>query len=217
MRFKMTDKISIVITTHGKGRDLPGILNSIECQRQYRSGISTKGQPYNYEAGDYFTKAPIEVVLTWDGDIGRREAWDERGLHVVHVENVKAVVPCCGHNTREAGIQAATGDWIYLTNSDNLLVGGWLHSVMQCCLPQYGIIYFDIVSNLWTWQAPPARLEWGACDLSSVVVKSEIAKEVGFPFRAYDGDFEYIDACNKLCQKKGLRTIHINEILAIHN
>lgn len=210
----MSDKISIIITTHGEGRDLPGILNSIECQRQYRSGISTKGQPYNYEAGDYFTKPPIEVIVSCDGPFGKMDVF--AGVHR-WVENEKSVVPCCGHNTREAGIQAATGDWVYLTNSDNFLCHGWLHSVVQCCLPQYGMVIWNVVSNLWTWTAPTAALSWGQIDLSSVLVRADIAKEVGFPGREYDSDWEYINACEKLCRQKRLLPIFIRETLSVHN
>lgn len=208
------NKISIIITTHGDGRDLPGILNSIECQRQYRSGVSTKGQPYNYEAGEYFTKPNIEVIVSCDGPFGRMDVF--AGVHR-WVENEKSVVPCCGHNTREAGIEAATGDWIYLTNSDNFLCHGWYHSLVQCLQPDYGIVYWDIVSNLWQWQARSARMEWGAIDLSSLIVRSEIAKQVGFPFRNYDGDWDYIDACWSLCKANNLRSVHICEVLSVHN
>lgn len=210
----MTDKISIVITTHGEGRDVPGILNSIEMQRQYRTGTSTRGEPYNYEAGPHFTKPPIEVIVSCDGPFDRMDIF--AGVHR-WVENEKSIAPCCGHNTRDAGIQAATGEWIVLTNSDNFFMHGWYHSVAQCLLPEYGLVYWDIVSNLWTWRAPSARLEWGQIDLSSCCIRADIAKEVGFPFRNYDGDWDYVDACNKLCLQRGLRSVHINEILSVHN
>lgn len=215
----MTEKISIVIAAHGEGEYLPGLLNSIAMQRQYRSGISTKGQPYNYEAGPRFSKPNLEVIICWDGHpdmatIDTTDLWEEGPPALVIACPKESGV---GHHTREPGIHAATGDWIVCTNQDNFFMHGWLHSVVQCCLPSYGIIYWDMVSNLWTWKAPSAALTWGQIDLSSCCIRADIAKEVGFPFRNYDGDWDYIDACSKLCLKRGLRPIHINEILSVHN
>lgn len=216
----MSDKISIVVACHGKGEYLPGLMNSIVMQRQYRSGISTKGTPFNYEAGARFSKMNVEVIICWDGDktsemmeLFAISAWPEVDLKQIACPAEGGV----GHHTREHGIRIATGDWIVCTNQDNFFMHGWLHSVVQCCLPHYGIVYWDMVSNLWTWKAPSAALTWGQVDLSSCCVRAEIAKEVGFPFRNYDGDWDYIDACSKLCQQRGLRPIHINEILSVHN
>jgi hypothetical protein len=218
----VSDKLSIVITTHGEGRDLPGILSSIHNQRQYRSGTSTRGEPYNYEAGPYFTKPNIEVIISWDGkpDPDFCQAMHVKpffkGMDWKIIENEKAEPSCCGHNTRGPGIEAATGDWILLTNSDNWLMPGLYHSLVQCFLPQYGLIYFDLVSNLWQWQARKTEISWGAIDLTAVCVRSRFAKEVGFSGREYDADWPFINACSKLVHKSGLRQLHIGEILAVH-
>lgn len=214
--------ISVVVTTHSTGRDLPGILSSLSNQRQYRSGLSTRGKPFDYEAGDYFSKLPLEVIVSWDGKPPGEvtqfaDLYWPRELRWKIIENEKADPPCCGHNTREAGIRAATGDWIVLTNSDNMFFHGWLHSLMQELTPMTGLVYWDIVSNLWGWQARSSKCGWGEIDLSCVCVRAEIAKEVGFPFRAYDGDFEYINKCVELCLRAGLRASHIRQVLGVHN
>lgn len=211
--------ISVVITTHGDGHDLPGILSSLENQRQYQKGVSTKGTIYLYEAGPRIEPLPIEIVLTWDGPPKHNRAHVElfNKIKPVQVSSAKAEPPCCGHNTREPGIMAANGDWIVMTNSDNFFMHGWLNALEKVLRPGVGIAYWNIVSNLWRWQAVKSQLIWGQIDLSCVCVRADIAKDVGFEWRNYDGDWNYIDACVKLCDTMKLRKVHIDEVLGVHN
>lgn len=206
--------ISVVITTHGIGRDLPGILDSLENQRQYRTGVSTKGTPYMYEAGDYFSQKPFEVIVSVDGPYSGIEVYPYVDRWI---ETTKANPSCCGHNTREPGLMSATKEWVVLTNSDNLFFHGWYHSLVQQLRPGVGIVYWDIVSNLWRWQAKTSRLLWGQIDLSCVCVRTDIAKQVGFEWRNYDGDWNYIEECHRLARSMQLRAIHIDECLSVHN
>lgn len=207
--------ISIVITTHGEGRDLPGILSSLEMQRQYRTGTSTKGKPFQYEAGDYFSKPDLEVIVSCDGSFRTIDIYS--GVNR-WIENDKADPPCCGHNTRQAGINSARGDWIVLTNSDNFFTHGWYHSVIEnIVMHEVGMVYWDIVSNLWAWKARESKLAWGEIDLSCVCVRADIAKQVGFTWRNYDADWNYIECCSAICEQKKLRRVRIPEVLGVHN
>ena len=204
--------ISIVITCHGEAAELPIILGSIATQREYKPiPHSRTGAPCLYGAGricDY----PREVIVVSDGKLERQLPW---GLVDRDIECFKE--GGVGHHTREPGILAATGKWIVLTNMDNYFMSGWLHHVSQSFKPSVGLVYWDCVHNAWRWQSRPSKLARGGIDLSCVAVRDDIAKQVGFPFRDYDGDWDYIEACAKAAQQASLELVHVPLTLCVHN
>lgn len=214
----MKNLVSIVITTHGKGRDLPCILSSLELQRTHLQGTHSRDRhPVQWVMGDYLDKRdyPYEVIVTCDGP------YTGPALNVDRViENEAKGAP--GHHTRAPGIEAATGDWIVLTNSDNYFMSGW-RSLLDEHLskPYTGMMYWQGVNNLWNYTTRASQggvqLKRGFIDLSFVCVRAEIAKEVGFPFTTYDGDWEYIDDCCLHCIGTGKDVIKMPEILSVHN
>jgi len=208
--------VSIVITCHGAAAELPIILGSVATQREYKPiPHSRTGAPCLYGAGgvcDY----PREVIVVSDGCLYPGPGLDAAyGMSCKILEYQKE--GGVGHHTREPGILAAKGDWIVLTNMDNYFMSGWLHHVSQCFMPQVGLVYWDCVHNAWRWQSRPSKLERGGIDLSCVTVRADIAKQVGFSFRDYDGDWDYIDACAKAAQQAGLELLHVPLTLCVHN
>lgn len=208
--------VSIVITTHGSALDLPGMLHAIANQREYGEGKHSRtGQPICcVPVGD----CPLgyEVIVVTDGPSGiddLRMAPYYNRLVVCPKENHPA-----GHHTREPGIMTAEGVWIVLTNSDNYFCAGWLWAIADSVRnPGVGMIYWDIANSLGNWRTHPSKLARGHIDLSCVAVRREIAQQVGFPFREYDGDADYILACAKLVKSKNLGIAYLPQLLAVHN
>lgn len=213
------DKVSIVITSHGEAEDLPVILGSIANQFEYVVGKNTHGgTPVHYVKGDKLD-CPLEVIITYDGYLDDNDVnWrliDSFSHHKI-IQNPKG--KNVGHNTRTPGILAATGDWIVLTNSDNYFMSGWLWEVGKYMKPSVGMIFWNGINNLWIWgNHGGTKLKRGFVDLSFVMVRSEIAKEVQFPFTNYDGDADYISACAKLCDEKKLLKAKTECHLSVHN
>mgnify|MGYP003620376886 CR=1 FL=1 len=221
-----TEKISVVITAHGEASDLPIILGCLEHQRININGThSTANHGVQWTLGERSTH-PIETVITYDGYLQNEPKYRPIAHRIAQADLCTFVDPQggVGHHTRAPGIEVATGEWIVLTNSDNYFVSGWLDRLVSHITPETGLIYWDCVNNLWRWTAngggakfPGCRLKRGHIDLTCVAVRAELAKQVKFPWRDYEADYEYISACARLCDQKNLSIVHIPEILAVHN
>ena len=225
-------KISIVITCHGKALDLPIMLMCLEQQRANLEGKhSVTGAPTYYAMGEY-CKHEREAIIVSDG------AFEEVGLSSVRLGEIqksytfplnifwteKEKQKNVGHHTREPGIKAANGDWIVLTNADNYFVTGWLDRLVTNITDDLGLIFWDCVHNGWKWSDKAGdgrfhgcQLKRGYIDLSCVAVRAPVAKKIGFPFRSYEGDYDYISACARECDNLKLGIGHIQETLLVHN
>lgn len=216
--------VSVVITTHGTASDLPVMLGSLSHQREYHPGQHSRtGEEFLYAAGKR-SKIPYEAIVVSDGLLeGEQSGW---GPGVIHV-----VCPAeggVGHHTRNYGIQAARGEFIVLTNSDNYFMSGWIHALSQAVQSSTGIVHWNCISNLWRWsmfggseverrKGAGTRLRRGQVDLSCVAVRAEIAKKIGFPWRHYEGDWDYVEACMWEAGQKGMKVVGIDSCLSVHN
>lgn len=209
--------ISIVITCHGEARELPVMLGCLANQRKNKSTRHNRtGAVVRWAQGEY-VDYPYETVVVFDGALRgvlRRESPSLGFSQIIATAQEGGV----GHHTRGPGIEAARGEWIVLTNADNYFMSGWLDLVSRYTNdPAVGMIYWNCVNNLWQWSARDSFLARGKIDLSCVAVRSEISKKIGFPFREYDGDWDYIEACKNEVEKQGLRTNCIPCVLCVHN
>lgn len=210
-------KLSVVITCHGSADDLSVSLGSLLTQRRY-----TDNGKVLFSAAERIA-APHEIIICSDGKyegpkIERKEAYPDNfqpRIQIIECPQKGGV----GHHTRGPGIEAATGDFIVLTNADNYFVAGWLY-LLSCeitFVEHLGLVWWDVCSNAWNWKSRGAVKLRGYIDLSSVAVRSEIAKEIGFPYRNYDGDFDYIKDCRRLCMQKGYGCSYLPYTLGVHN
>lgn len=201
--------ISVVITTHGKGHDLPVILGALENQRAYLPK-KINGKELRWFAGPK-SQVMLEVIVACDGKF---EGTLPDYAYLVECPKQGGV----GHHTRQPGIKFTEGNFVVLTNSDNYFVSGFLHSLHKELADNVGVVYWNCVNNLWSWGTlGGSKLARGRIDLSCAAVRSDISKAVGFPFRNYDGDWDYVNACCNLAKKNKLKIIYIDQILAIHN
>lgn len=218
-------KFSIVVTCHGTQAlgELPIIVGSLSQQFENVEGKTERGRPYRWKRGGYFNHYPMEILIASDGPY---QGPDVSELPLPPF--VARVIECeknggVGHHTRGEGISAASGDWIVLTNADNYFMLGWLHRVVSAIAEnggqqKVGLVYWDCISNLWGWRDfGGSRLRRGHIDLSCAAVRADIAKRIGFPFRNYDGDFDYIKGCADLAERLKLSVIPLPETLCVHN
>lgn len=203
-------KISVVITCHGEAPDLPNMVSSLQLQREYNKGRSHNDKHDVYYVAGKPCTHPLEIIVVCDGPF---QGYVQPEAKLIIAPKKGGV----GHHTREYGIQAATGEWIVLTNDDNYFVKGWLHAMTKNILPDTGVLYWNCINNLWRWgDHGGSKIIRGYIDLSCALVRTEIAKEVGFPFRNYDGDFDYIHACVASAKKKNLMLHYLDQTLCVH-
>lgn len=204
----MAVDLSVVITCHGTCPDLDVIIGCLETQRQY----GKVGRSYKPVSG---CPLDFEIIVSSDGEYegNPTHRWKP---YVKIVENPKE--GGVGHHTRGPGIEAAEGDWIVLQNCDNLVVSGFMGTLSKHTLPSVGVLYWDCVNSLWHYRTNGGcQIKRSRIDLSCVAVRSHIAKSVGFPFRNYDGDYDYIEACVEQAKREGMQVEKIDQVLCVHN
>lgn len=211
--------VSVVITTHGQSQDLPTILSCLQRQKDYSiGGHSRTSERVKYSQVSAPTFEAPEIVIASDGRY--TGPWPGPNNKIIEIPREPNSV---GHHTRAPGIEAATGRFVVLTNQDNLFPLWFMSRLTQTILEHeakatapIGLIYYNCVNNLWCCKAHNSKLERGGIDLSCIAVNTNIAKEVGFPWREYDADADYIMACAQLCNRLDYLVIYIPEVWSIH-
>lgn len=212
--------VSVVIACHGEAKDLPVILGQLSRQREYTMGRNSRTkEPFYWDAGQP-CDLPIEVILSFDGMAPSSVEPGDWPFPVRIIENSKQ--GGVGHHTRAPGIARAMGDWVVLTNMDNYFIHGWRHRIHPALSwgngKANGIVYWNVLNNLQRWGTHGGtKFIRGHADLSCCAVRTEIAKQVGFPWKHYDADFDYIEGCLKICRARRMETHYIDETLSVHN
>lgn len=124
-----------------------------------------------------------------------------------------------GHSLRSWALDnIVKSEYVLLTNADNYYVPIFVDEILKY---NKDFIYFDLVHdhptknnhNQSSYGYMNSKLQRGCIDMGCVVVKSDIAKKVGFNHRDYAADWHYFNdilKTNPSIQK-------INKILMIHN
>lgn len=212
--------ISIVVTCHGAAEDLRVILGSLVNQKENEEGETSLGKKITWLSGSSFAYYPIEIIIVSDGPyVGPSPDWLPMQAKIIECPKEGGV----GHHTRAVGIEAATGQWIVLTNSDNYFMGGWLHRLVTTINEnggpkKVGAVYWNCINNLWGWSDfGGSKIQRGYIDLSCAAIRADIAKRIGFPYRNYDGDYDYIYTCANRAERLQLAVVQLRETLCVHN
>jgi glycosyltransferase involved in cell wall biosynthesis len=124
-----------------------------------------------------------------------------------------------GHVLRNWGLtNLVKNDYVLITNGDNY----YTPNMVELVLKQGGdFIYFDCVhshntpknTNKSDYGHMISKLERGQIDMGSVVIKTNLAKSVGFNHIDFAADWHYF---NEVLQKKP-KISKIDKILLVHN
>jgi len=135
-----------------------------------------------------------------------------------------------GHSLREYGLQnrISNAQYITITNCDNYYVPIWVSEIEKLAKLQRGFIYWDCVHDdkNENFDRPHgygllnSRLKHRWIDMGCAAIKSDIAAQVGFPFRDFAADWKFFEACLKYtCDP--ITKLHniqkIPKILFVHN
>jgi len=124
-----------------------------------------------------------------------------------------------GHKLRKWGLDKfATNNYVLITNCDNYYTPNMVDEVLKI---DADFIYFDMVhshptpnnENKIDYGFLKSKTKRGFLDMGSVVVKTDLAKKVGFNDYDYSADWKYFDKILKLSPK-----IHkVDKVLFVHN
>ena len=127
-----------------------------------------------------------------------------------------------GHTLRQIGIDQAQGDYLLITNADNYFIPKaveYLDGVMG----RSDVVLFDMVHShnrpggrdLPPYSYFETDYRRGSIDVSSAIVRTKMAKKVGFQDKSHDGDATYFEDILKSCEP--LSVLKLSQILFVHN
>ncbi len=134
-----------------------------------------------------------------------------------------------GHTLRHMGIDQASSDFILLTNADNYFIPKAMAFINEKFLEEnfdIDVLLFNMVhSHEWpgntsspSYSFFDVKLERGKVDVSSAIVKTELAKKAGFRDKTHDGDATYFEDIMALSRTdRPLNVLKLPNILFVHN
>jgi hypothetical protein len=130
-----------------------------------------------------------------------------------------------GHSLRREAIRSIAGDYVLITNGDNYYVPIFVEEITKKIIEcKSDVIIFDMIHS---HNTPGGRdipsysyfeTAFSRCnvDMGAAVVKSSIAKSVGFRDLTHDGDATYFEDIIKL-RGSALKLDKIKKVLFVHN
>lgn len=127
-----------------------------------------------------------------------------------------------GHSLRDLGLTAiknsSNGHYVVITNADNYHVPVYCEYMLKAFDNNENIIatYCDrMIHSYQSWNIQECRLELGHIDCAGVMIKKEIACEIGWKDMTHSSDWTYF---NNIIQKYGSDYFKkVNGCLLVHN
>jgi hypothetical protein len=126
-----------------------------------------------------------------------------------------------GHTNRKMmleQLQADKNDYILITNDDNYYTPVFVEWLMNIAKPQTtGMVYCDTVHSLMQYNLFKTAVRVNGIDMGSFIVRSDIAKTIGFNGTHHSADGTYAVGCKEYCVKHNLEIKYIPKPLFVHN
>jgi hypothetical protein len=122
-----------------------------------------------------------------------------------------------GHSLRGHGISKAKSDYLLITNDDNYYVPTFVSEMITALESDHSdMVYCNMLHSHTFYKATfRTYLKKGAIDVGAIVVRTELAKKVGWQDKTFSGDGTY---CEQLLQsKKDIKVRKIRKTLFVHN
>jgi len=201
----MKKTIDIIAVTYGQNSILKCFINSIKSQ----------------------TSDEWRLVIIHDGpnETLQKELENENYLIDGKIEFIQfhTRTQKYGHELRKWALEnVVKNEYVLLTNGDNYYTPNMVDSVLKSCVDEnIDFIFFDAVhshptkfnSNKSDYGYFKSELKRSQLDMGSVVVKSKLAKTVGFNSTAFAADWHYFES---ILEKNPM--VHkIDKVLFVHN
>jgi hypothetical protein len=130
-----------------------------------------------------------------------------------------------GHSLRSRALERASSDYVLLTNADNYYVPRFIECANEVIAAHDpDVVIFNMVhsysyslGNEQKFTPPyspfPVRFEHGQLDMGAALVRTAIAKRVGFRSREFGADQTYFDDVRAV----GVKVVKVQSILFVHN
>ena len=102
-----------------------------------------------------------------------------------------------GHSLRDIGLKTIKDDSYYtlITNVDNYYTPNFIDAL---CMGKEDFVYCNCTHSHWKYQSRECELHRRGIDIGGAVIKTKMAKEVGFKSRTYSADWDYFSEILKL-------------------
>jgi hypothetical protein len=108
-------------------------------------------------------------------------------------------------------------EWILFCADDSYYVPRFVEYMLEEAKDDVGIVYCDMVHSHLGHSLLPAELKVNHIDMGAFIVRTTLAKEVGFNHISFAADGLFAEECAKRCDELNLRTVHIPKPLFCHN
>lgn len=120
-----------------------------------------------------------------------------------------------GHNLRDLGLKKYVDlEWVLLTNDDNYYCPVFVDKVLKE-INYYDVICFNMIHSHQNYSPFKSEFKYCGIDIGSFIVKSEIAKKVGFNHRDFCADGRFVEEIKNFYPN--LKIKYLPEYLFIHN
>jgi hypothetical protein len=125
-----------------------------------------------------------------------------------------------GHPNRKMMLERLAGacdDYVLITNDDNYYVPTFVEFFLDACKKNVGLVYCNTVHNYIKYDVMYTRVKECFIDMGCFIVRSDVAKAVGFTQTHHSADGKYAEECAEYCMKHNLKVMYIDKPLFIHN
>lgn len=122
---------------------------------------------------------------------------------------------CWGHQNRELGIKFTNTPWVLITNCDNYYTPVFVERVLSKA-EGYDMVYCDTLHSHHDYDYQKSFPVIGHMDMGAFIVKTEIAKAVGFPSREFSADGFFIESIKKY-RNQDLKYWELPKAYFVHN
>jgi hypothetical protein len=197
--------LTIGVTSHKRPADLMTLLHSFIGQRHQNFEVVVTHDTYDDQMFACLMKFMLDTSLPLTIRFSRD--WHKNW----------------GASLRERLVPEAQGDWLLLTNEDNYYVPAWLDNVMPL-VEHHDMIMWDMVHS----HVRPGGRDQDAyqqfhcfprahnVDMGSFMVRTSLAKQVGFRYKNDVADGLYCEELYQLLSGPD-RFAKINRVMFVHN
>jgi glycosyltransferase involved in cell wall biosynthesis len=191
-------KVCIISTAYNR---YPMIIPSLICQSHQ-----------NWE---------LHIIHDGQNDIYRQQVASFNDKRVIYTENIPRQANY-GHPVKQKAlidiknnIIGADSDYVVMTNEDNYFMPAYLERMMAGFRDKIVATYCSMVYNLWGYMPMDCKLEMGRIDCACVMMKKEVACDMGWRSMEFAADWRYFeDVINKYGADRWNK---VNGHLVVHN